>query len=397
MIINPLKSFKLYPKTGPIDIIILIRFLALYLKSDKTCLQDILTIQILQLKISNIKYFTGRVLRAIIIFFLPVITIYTARAQDTNTGTSGEDHIIEWVSQYPAAQGEATDRKFRDRFVEFLTGKNERVIMSKPVAVCAMSPDTFLILDQENGTMFRVENGLGDITHFKKGNYKYFPSLVSIISLPGDSIIFTDSYLNKIFVTVTGSKEAKSLNDSLKLEQPTGIAWSRATNQFWVAETKAHRVSILDRNGQLVKQLGGRGDGPGEFNFPTSIWIDDSGRAYIIDAMNFRVQVFSADGNFINVFGNAGDATGYFARPRGIATDSQGNIYITDALFNAVQIFDISGNFLYSFGKQGREKGEFWMPAGISIDQKDNIYVADSYNARIQVFHLTKAKLNEKN
>jgi DNA-binding beta-propeller fold protein YncE len=302
----------------------------------------------------------------------------------------GKKSFIEWIGQYPAMPGESAERKFSEKFVDFITGKGDRMVLSKPVAVLAMSPDTFWILDQGNGQLFYIQKGVGEITHFKKNDFRNFPSLVGIISLPGDSLLFTDSYMNKVYVSARDKKETKSLNDSLVLEQPTGIAYSPVTGEIWVVETKAHRISVLDKKGQLIKHIGGRGEAPGMFNFPTSIWIDRSGRAFVIDALNFRIQVFSANGDLISVFGKIGDATGSFARPRGIATDSHGNIYISDALFNAVQIFDISGNFLYTFGRQGREKGEFWMPAGIFIDPHDNIYVADSYNSRVQVFHLTK-------
>jgi hypothetical protein len=331
--------------------------------------------------------------QAVAAIILTATLSFAVYAQDIKTAQEGpadKSSFIEWIAQYPAVPGEAAEKKFGERFVDFLTGKGERMVLSKPVAVLAMNPDNFWILDQGNGQLFRVQNGVGEITHFKKNDFRNFPSLVEIISLPGDSLLFTDSYMNKIFVSIPGEKETKSLNDSLVLDQPTGIAYSPVTDEIWVVETKAHRISILDRQGRLLKQVGGRGEEPGKFNYPTSIWIDRTGRAFVIDALNFRIQVFSGNGDLITAFGKIGDATGSFARPRGIATDSHGNIYISDALFNAVQIFDISGNFLYTFGRQGHEKGEFWMPAGIYIDSRDNIYVADSYNSRIQVFHLTK-------
>jgi sugar lactone lactonase YvrE len=349
--------------------------------------------QTLPYKCYNHYFFYRIKLQLVISIFLLAGMISSIKAQEIkidSNASSGKKSFIEWIGQYPAMPGESAERKFSEKFVDFITGKGDRMVLSKPVAVLAMSPDTFWILDQGNGQLFNIQKGVGEITHFKKNDFRNFPSLVGIISLPGDSLLFTDSYMNKVFVSARNKKETRSLNDSLILEQPTGIAYSPVTGEIWVVETKAHRISVLDKNGQLIKQIGGRGEAPGKFNFPTSIWIDSSGRAFVIDALNFRIQVFSARGDLISVFGKIGDATGTFARPRGIATDSRGNIYVSDALFNAVQIFDISGNFLYSFGRQGREKGEFWMPAGICIDPYDNIYVADSYNSRVQVFHLTK-------
>jgi DNA-binding beta-propeller fold protein YncE len=213
-------------------------------------------------------------------------------------------------------------------------------------------------------------------------------SLVGICYGPNSSILFTDSHARTIYSLTAEKKNLRILNDTLKLEQPTGIAYSMVNKEIWVVETKAHRIAVLNEKGELLRRLGKRGNGPGEFNYPTHIWIDKKGLIYITDAMNFRIQVLNAGGEVVSIFGEAGDASGYLASPKGIATDSFGNIYVVDALFHVVQVFDIKGKLLYKFGNQGHGNGEFWMPSGIYIDNQDNIYVADSYNSRVQVFQL---------
>ncbi len=331
------------------------------------------------------------ILKALTIGFLSAQFPYIILAQDiTPVPTTLQMQIsrIDWVKQYPPISGQTDERSTAGKIVDFIIGKKQTTVLSKPVAVCTINPDTFWILDQGNGVLFKIENELGDIPQFRKNKFKTFSSLVGLCNFKNGKLLFTDSYLNKVFEFTPKKKALKTFSDTLTLEQPTGIAFSPINNEIWVVETRAHRIAILNENGQLVKRIGSRGTGPGEFNYPTSIWIDKKGIVFVVDAMNFRVQIFSKDGDFISTFGKIGDATGYFARPKGIATDSFGNIYLADALFNAVQIFDDEGNFLYTFGLQGRGKGEFWMPAGITIDDKDFIYVADSYNFRVQVFKL---------
>jgi DNA-binding beta-propeller fold protein YncE len=324
----------------------------------------------------------------IFVFATPQFS-YIIQAQDTRPvqdSTKNQISTIKWVKQYPPIAGQSAGKSTKAKIVDFVLGKNQKIVLSKPVAVLASNPDNFWILDQGNGVLFKIENELGEIPHFRHNKLKNFSSLVGISIFIQGKLLFTDSFLNKVFLFDPEKKELVTFNDTLNLNQPTGIAFSPLTSKTWVVETKAHQIAILNENGQLIKRIGSRGTGPGEFNYPTSIWIDKTGKAFIVDAMNFRVQIFSKDGDFISMFGKIGDATGYFARPKGIATDSFGNIYIVDALFNAVQIFDQAGNFLYTFGLQGREKGEFWMPSGIFIDDKDFIYVADCYNFRVQVF-----------
>ncbi|WP_457618288.1 6-bladed beta-propeller [Lutibacter sp.] len=307
----------------------------------------------------------------------------------TEKNTIVEEYSIKWVHQFPSVK-KYNNPVPKNWLLTLLLGKKNTYRVTKPMAIIATDSSTFSILDQGSNTIFNVKNEHFKIPKILRKNKNSFPSLIDFCRLPTNGILFTDSRLNKIYHMNEKQKILTIFNDSILLEQPTGIAYSEVSNEIWVVETKAHKISILNEKGNLIKTIGKRGTKLREFNFPTSIWIDKLGNAYVIDTMNFRVQVFDRNGKIISVFGEIGNATGYFARPKGIATDSHGNIYISDALFHTVQIFDISGNFLYQFGKQGRGQGEFWIPSGIYIDDKDFIYVADSYNSRIQIFQLIK-------
>jgi DNA-binding beta-propeller fold protein YncE len=322
----------------------------------------------------------------ILLFLLPCIS---ALAQDNQKAGNLSGQYIRWVGEFPPLNAENSD-KFGKKVVNFIFGGSDDQALVKPVAACAVDSGNYWVLDQAIGSLYKVEGKVGQMTHFKNKNAPAMTSLVGICTLPDGTILFTDSYLNKIFAFKPGQKEYGVFNDSLALDRPTGIAYSALNQQVWVVETNAHRVSVLDISGHLIRQIGRRGTADGEFNFPAHIWIDDFGKVFIVDAMNFRVQVFSKDGEYISNFGKNGDATGCFARPKGIATDSDGNIYIADALFNTIQIFNADGKFLYNFGSQGHGQGEFWMPGGIFIDRFDYIYIADTYNSRIQVFHYIK-------
>lgn len=298
---------------------------------------------------------------------------------------------IRWVAEFPQTKTRNTKKGIFDRIGKFVFGKKPTVIV-KPVAVLAHSPNKYWVLDQKDNSIAVIEQKKGETLKPKSKHIEPFSSLVDICEIPGKGILVTDSRLNKIYLLTHDGKKVFMFNDSLILQQPTGIAYLRGKDEIWVLETKAHRVAILNLKGELLRTIGERGNDPGEFNFPTHIWIDTQGLVYIVDSMNFRVQIFNSDGEWVSMFGQLGDATGYFARPKGIATDSKGNIYVADALFHTIQIFNKEGHFLYNFGNQGRGKSDFWMPTGIYIDNDDYIFVADSYNSRVQIFQLINHK-----
>lgn len=308
-------------------------------------------------------------------------------AQDTlAVRIADKSTYIQWIKQFPPVSDK--EKGSSAKFKDFVFGKKDLPAIKNPISLIAESPDKFMVMDQANGLIFQVEDMQYEIPKHLKKKFGKFTSLLDICSIPGGGVLFTDSHLKTAFFINAERKDITPLNDSVELNQPTGIAYSKATDEIWVVETGAHRISVFNKNGKLIKRIGQRGTGDKEFNYPTFLWIDNKGLVYIVDALNYRVQILDKNGDFIFSFGNIGDATGYFARPKGIATDSKGNIYVVDGLFHTVQIFDKTGAFLYNFGRQGRNEEEFWMPVGIYIDDKDYIYIADSYNSRVQIFQL---------
>lgn len=324
----------------------------------------------------------------LVVLCLLVMNFYFVRSQNNfSDSVKYENPEVKWIDQWPSSDSRQKANNVPNKIKNFIFGKKITELV-KPFSIIVDKQNYLWILDQGINSVFKINNNEGEIPHFIEKKEIGFVSLVGITAFSDNRILFTDSYLKKIFVINPDKSDLKILNDSLILSQPTGIAYSKVNNEIWVLETCEHRVAVLNERGILKRRFGTRGNADSEFNFPTHICIDNIGNVYIIDSMNFRVQVFDKDGKLISVFGSNGDATGFFARPKGIAVDSDGHIYIADALFHAVQVFDIKGNFLNKFGEQGQNQGQFWMPSGIFIDEKNKIYIADSYNSRIQVFQL---------
>ena len=310
------------------------------------------------------------------------------KSQDTLISDNDiNEKRVEWVEEFPTSKKNKRIQ-FSERLKNLVFG-NEQLLI-KPISVVVDKTGSLIVTDQGLNTIIKLTNQNSRKQHRIKKGQQSFSSLVGICMFNEKGILFSDSYLNKVFFLSEKEQQSEVLNKSVELLQPTGIVYSTITKEIWVVETAGHRISILNEQGELIRTLGRRGNNPGEFNYPTFIWIDKFGIIYVVDSLNFRVQIFDKTGEVIGVFGEPGDGSGNFARPKGIAVDSHGNIYVADALFHTIQIFDKSGNYLYNFGSHGRNKGQFWMPTGIFIDENDNIYVADSYNARIQKFRLVE-------
>jgi len=243
-----------------------------------------------------------------------------------------------------------------------------------------------LIFDEEEKTV----SVLGDSGHVRLST----PIGIAIDSQ--DRIFVADSALHQVVVFNQAGEPVMALGRDENLQVPSGLAVDAERNRLLVTDSHEHKVFVYGLDGVAMGGWGGRGNGDGEFNFPTNIAVDASGRVYVVDTGNFRVQVFDSEGKFLSKFGQAGDGFGDFHRPKGIAIDSEGHVYVVDAAFNNVQIFDTEGSLLLFVGSYGKGPGNFWVPAGIHIDGQDRIYVADQINGRVQVFqYLSESKKQE--
>ena len=77
----------------------------------------------------------------------------------------------------------------------------------------------------------------------------------------------------------------------------SGIAVDSEENIF-VLDRGNCRIQKFDKNGSYLQTIGGRGQGPGEFEQPTSLHIDFKDRIYVYDSLGRYLNVFEKDGKF---------------------------------------------------------------------------------------------------
>jgi sugar lactone lactonase YvrE len=291
---------------------------------------------------------------------------------------------IEFVRAFSSAEDLGISRTLLQRIADFVFGAPDSHV-KKPMAVVARG-GIIHVADPGAGGVHRFDTRRGRYTLVKLARGKPLPSPVGLALDGRGAVYVTDSVLGRVLMIAPDADEATPLTLGVAVKQPTGIAIA-GDGRMYVVDTAAHRIHVFAGTGELLRTLGQRGPGQGEFNFPTHIALAADGRLYVNDALNFRIQVFDPDGRFVRSFGRQGDAAGDAARQKGVAVDRYGHIYVLDALLHALQIFDDAGRLLLPLGARGHQPGEFWLPTGLFIDREDGdtIYIADSFNHRMQV------------
>jgi DNA-binding beta-propeller fold protein YncE len=273
------------------------------------------------------------------------------------------------------------------RFGNWLTGATKgNAPFGKPFGIAFDEADNLLMTDTANNVVCWLETATHRWHQWNQIEGVRFNLPVAVAKV-GSTIWVADPGAREVVAFGVNGKLRFRIRDGVV--HPAGLAIRG--RQVLVADSQQHLVLVFDLEGRRTGQIGGRGTGAGEFNFPTHLATDPQGRLYVTDSMNSRIQVFDHEGKFIRQIGSVGDSPGYFGRPKGVAVDGNGSVFVLDAMFDNLQIFDFEGRLLLSLGDSGSAPGEFWLPNGIAICRDQRIFIADSFNHRIQVLKPVRA------
>lgn len=298
-----------------------------------------------------------------------------------------EEPRIKFVGVISTEEDLKKEVPWSEGLLRFFFGREETGVMLGPYDMCVDDRQRLFVADMAGANIHIF--GLDDRKYHQFSEMAGGETLAGPISieLVGDRLYVADSVLRKICVFDLEGNFIFSFGEDA-LERPSSIAYQAEGKRIYVSDTAGHTIKIFTKDGKLTGSIGSRGSLPGQFNYPTHLWIDESGKIYISDTLNYRVQIFSKEGVFVKFFGSQGDRPGNFAHPSGISTDNYGNIYVVDRQYENVQIFDPNGRVLMALGQEGSGFGEFWLPGGIFIDDTNRIFIADSFNKRVQIFEL---------
>ena len=161
-------------------------------------------------------------------------------------------------------------------------------------------------------------------------------------------------------------------SDKGQLQFPSGIAFTH-DNRLLVVDEGNHRVQMFTLEGKFIKSVGQEGNGRLQFLSPQGITVHpSSGKVFIADTKNHRIQVLNDDLTYSHEFDNKNSGNSRFNEPFDVACDSYGHVYVADAWKQRVQVLTSSGKFIDTISTYAS-----LFPKGIAIDFMNTVYVSD--------------------
>jgi len=292
---------------------------------------------------------------------------------------------IEYLLSFAVPEDLSIKTSWFKRFFSYLARGRRSVDMIRPYAITVDPEGRIAVTDPDARCVHLYDPVRSRYDRLCEANGEAFISPVGIAADDQGTLYVADSARRRVFRRDRKGRWLEPLGSDDGLLRPTGLAYDGRRGLLYVVDTVANEVKGFDAAGTLVRSFGGRGRGPGEFNYPVAVAVGPEGRIFVTDSLNFRVQIFGPEGDFAGAFGKPGSTPGCIDKPKGIAIDRDGHVFVVEALHDVVQVFDVEGRLLTVIGGTGTGAGEFWLPAGIYIDARDRIFVADSSNRRVQV------------
>jgi len=319
-------------------------------------------------------------------------------------GAAGEDPYAEYVWPPPPDEPrirltgvlrgredvEAESRLGRKLLGASPQGPYDRLL--KPFAVAFDPEGRILVTDSGTGALIRFDRKGGRLDVFGTRGAVRLKLPLGLDVSPEGAIFVADAGLRKVVEFDQEGTVEGLFGREGELTNPTDAALSPDGQRLYVADSKAHRIVVFDREGgSIVDTIGEPGDGEGQFAFPTSIDFGPDGDLFVVDQINSRVQMLTADGDYLDQFGGLGVGFGNFVRPKDISVDPQGLVYVTDNAYNNVQLFDSDFTLLTFVGEGGTGPGRFHGASGIAV-QGDEFAVVEQLGRRVQTFEYIRAR-----
>ena len=211
-----------------------------------------------------------------------------------------------------------------------------------------------------------------------------------------DNVWLTDVGLHQVFKFTPDGRQLLVLgearvpgNDPRHFNKPTDVAVAR-DGTFFVSDGYGNaRVLKFAADGTLLLTWGRRGTGPGEFDLPHGIALDEHGRVLVADRRNARMQLFDQSGKFLDQWQGA-----ELGRPYAAAVGRKDRVFIADGGDQpetppdraGVAIVDADGQLITRFGRFGNYDGQFRLAHDIAVAKDGAVYVVDAWGQRVQKF-----------
>lgn len=260
-------------------------------------------------------------------------------------------------------------------------GVGEFVAITNPVSVGARG-SLLYIVDAAKQLVYRYNSSTERLTPLYSVS-SHLQGLPNAVTVDHDGSFFlSDPFARQVLHFTMQGEIRRTYQDAINLTNPVAVNLA-PSGELYIADRLYDHVLVFNRGGQLLRAIGQRGEGKGQFLEIIDMATGPDG-VYVIDRLSKNVKVFTAEGVLLREIPHP-----EVNAPTAIAVDYAERVYISDDFDDTIKVYNRKG-FIETVGGSGSRDGMFRMVSDLHVDN-NFLYVADTANNRVQVFMLNAA------
>ena len=269
-------------------------------------------------------------------------------------------------------------------------------MLNNPMGVAVTAEDEIVVADCSNHRV-QVFDSNGTFLRFfgREGkNAGEFNFTVGVAINKDRNIFVADTNHHRIQIFSWEGRHLGLFGDKGILDSQLTYPWGLSldsTGNVIVADYGNKLIKIFTPDGRFVKKIGVQGS----FSLPVHC-VQCSEYFIVSDSDEHCIKVFNREGNFQYKFGKKGEGNGEFNYPSFLSVTQSKHLLVCDDDNHRIQVFELGGKFVGKFGTHGSKLGKFDNPFSVAILSNDQMVVSEYNNNRIQIFecHLTSFPKN---
>lgn len=166
---------------------------------------------------------------------------------------------------------------------------------------------------------------------------------------------------------------------------------------YHVMSEEARSIQLFSEEGRFLTRLGQRGDGPGEFQWPRALSVND-GELFVVDRLQFRLTVFGRDLEVDRTVRIEGVVPGFGVFPL------RGDSLLLSGYSTRPGLFGMGAHVI---GPDGRRVRSCGAPDGpimaeapnrverrLAVENSGNVWIASQQEYRIELWNMSGRRLS---
>ena len=185
---------------------------------------------------------------------------------------------VDWVGELRSAADVKGKPSWAKRFLKAVIGlDDQQKAMLAPNGVCVDPQGRILVADTKERVLHVFDPARRRYQEFHPPDSDPFLAPIAVACDAQGRIYVSDALRARVFLFSPQGKYLRALGavdrEESIFKRSTGIAVNSQRDRLYVVDTIAMRVVMMTLEGRVVGRFGQRGDGPGEFNYPTYIAV----------------------------------------------------------------------------------------------------------------------------